>query len=250
MAWSDDHGATWSERTALDAAVKVPGSGWYGSGVGGGVQFGVQLGAQFGAPARLMILSEERVGPAFNSVPVYSDDGGASWARLPYLNCSLPGCDNHTHGLGEPSVDARPETGDASAAQLIVSGRGAAAPYVSYALSEDGGATWSGARTISAITSPGCQAPVVFSHDGSYALITSPVGPGRHTLGVFRATAAAGFDDWALAPAGAAARGILREGGAAYSSLLRAEKPDEFLVLVETGDMAEVSLLRFDVMRN
>ena len=62
-----------------------------------------------------MILSEERLGKAFNSVPVRSTDAGASWQRGSYLNCPT----NATHGLGEPSVAIVPgSTGDSARAQL------------------------------------------------------------------------------------------------------------------------------------
>ena len=89
-------GKTWSNRTALDASVKVPGSGWYGSGVGGGTQL---------PSGRLIILSEERkqyrrpsadcqsdqsggkscLATAYNAVPVYSDTAGRTWQRGAFL---------------------------------------------------------------------------------------------------------------------------------------------------------------------
>merc|ERR1712107_299762 len=90
-----------------------------------------------------------------------------------------------------------------------------------FSRSTDGGATWSASATISAISSPGCQAPIIAAHDGSFALITSPIGPGRNRLGVFRASATEGFIDWQAAPAGSGERGVLLDGPAGYSSLLR-----------------------------
>jgi hypothetical protein len=127
-----------------------------------------------------------------------------------------------------------------------MSGRGASAPFVSFSRSRDGGATWTPSVVLAIISSPGCQAPIVAAHDGSFAVITSPTGPGRANLGAYRATAAAGFGDWA------AAGGVLAGGVAGYSSLLRAEKAGEFLVAYETSKSPTwghsdigVTLLRF-----
>eukprot|EP01047_Picozoa_sp_COSAG01_P066024 COSAG01_NODE_9033_length_2575_cov_55.692246_1_plen_245_part_10 len=96
---STNEGETWSTRVSLnnrtDPGVKVPGSGWYGSGVGGGTQLG---------SGEMLILSEERKGycdqpndckpchrsdncltTAYNAVPVMSSDHGRSWQRGNYL---------------------------------------------------------------------------------------------------------------------------------------------------------------------
>jgi hypothetical protein len=111
VSQSDDEGAHWTPPRLLDASVKYPGSSWYGSGVGGGIQLpasSLTRGSERIGPATaraagqptLMILAEERLGPAFNSVPITSTTGGAAWKRGPYLNDPH----NTTHGLGEPSV--------------------------------------------------------------------------------------------------------------------------------------------------
>ena len=112
VSHSDDEGAHWTSPRPLDASVKYPGSGWYGSGVGGGIQLpasslsqgsesvGPAMASAAGGQATLMIMAEERLGAAFNSVPIISTTGGATWKRGPYLNDPH----NATHGLGEPSV--------------------------------------------------------------------------------------------------------------------------------------------------
>jgi sialidase-1 len=111
VSHSDDEGLHWAPPRPLDATVKYPGSGWYGSGVGGGIQLpGSSLDQDSDSPgsamattetqSTLMILAEERLGPAYNSVPITSSTGGATWQRGPYLNDPH----NKTHGLGEPSV--------------------------------------------------------------------------------------------------------------------------------------------------
>jgi sialidase-1 len=207
---SDDEGGHWTAPRALDATVKVPGSSWYGAGVGGGVE------VKGGAGSTLMILSEERLGKAFNSVPVRSTDAGASWQRGSYLNCPT----NATHGLGEPSVAIVPgSTGDS---HLIMSGRGAAGPpFISFSQSSDSGHTWTPSEPLAAVTSPGCQAPIVgvsalpAAHGGGTgALITSPSGPGRTHLAAYVASKASNFSNWRLL-------GLLGSGSAGYSSLLR-----------------------------
>ena len=94
---------------------------------------------------------------------------------------------------------------------LIVSGRGAAGPaYISFTHSLNRGMSWSESVPISAITSPGCQAPIAGvahmpsgmapSVAGSTAggprvgaMITSPSGPGRSHLAAYVATAASNF---------------------------------------------------------
>ena len=169
VAHSDDDGKSWSPRTALD--VKVPGSGWYGSGVGGGVAVeiksvpaavtgtaGPRTAAAKGrtvAASMLMILAEERIGPSFNSVPVVSTDSGVHWQRGAFLNDP----NNATHGLGEPSVAIVPGNNNG---HLIMSGRGARGPaFISWSQSMDAGKSWAQSRTIPAVTSPGCQAPII-----------------------------------------------------------------------------------------
>jgi hypothetical protein len=106
---STDEGITWSHRTALDAAIKVPHSSWYGSGVGGGTQL---------PSGRMLILSEERLGycsdpktgckpcsrkdhcltTAYNAVPVYSDDHGCVALSNPDFNVAAK--------LAHPSISA------------------------------------------------------------------------------------------------------------------------------------------------
>ena len=101
---------------------------------------------------------------------------------------------------------------------LIVSGRGAVGPaFISFTHSTNGGKTWSQSSAISAITSPGCQAPIAgVGHIPSGmlpsgeptrkvgAMITSPSGPGRSHLAAYVASAASNFTgvcvsiDWTM----------------------------------------------------
>ena len=249
-------GKTWSNRTALDASIKVPGSGWYGSGVGGGTQL---------PSGRLLILSEERKGfcadakthckpctksdncltTGYNAVPVYSDDQGSSWQRGGFL----PIADNSSHGAGEPSVSLLGN----SSTDLIMSARGAGHPTVSFSLSQDGGLHWQQTQVIGAINSPGCQSPVSGMYGGAGALITSPVGKSRADLQLFHATHAGGLRNWA-------SLGTLWPGQAGYSSLMATEslepgkgnKGDEYMVLFEEGQKSGamyqyLSLIKFNI---
>eukprot|EP01052_Picozoa_sp_SAG31_P011221 SAG31_NODE_631_length_13367_cov_6.190648_5_plen_316_part_00 len=197
--------------------MKVPGSGWYGSGVGGGTQL---------PDGRLLILSEERKGfcadlrtrckpcnrsdncltTAYNAVPVYSDNGGRSWQRGRFL----PVLHNATTGPGEPSVALLGN----SSLDLVMSGRGADHRN-SYSISHNGGLDWSETTVISALDSPGCQSPITGMYHGAGVLLTSPVGKTRSNLSLFHASAASGLTDWN-------SLGTLWAGQAGYSSLLAA----------------------------
>ena len=92
-----------------------------------------------------------------------------------------------------------------------MSGRGASGPaFISFTHSLDRGKSWSESAPIAAITSPGCQAPIIGvghlpSVMSSYAvdrtasgpsvgaMITSPSGPGRSHLAAYVASAASNF---------------------------------------------------------
>ena len=179
---SDTEGEEWSKRATLDprctwppqvqSCKAAPLCCMFGPGVGGG--------AQVAATGRLIVLAERSRQPsplnrsqyAYSSIPVFSDDGGASWTAGP----PLPVTDNRTHGIGEPSVAAVGGDG----ATLIMSGRSLGSPVaphgvVSSSTSTDGGLTWERATPISAIANGGCQSSVVAARDGSFALISSPV---------------------------------------------------------------------------
>jgi Neuraminidase (sialidase) len=75
---SDDHGATWSDRMEITAAVMDPAWVWYATGPVHGIQ--LERGAHAG---RLVIPSDHRIGPAssgsWGSHVIYSDDHGKTW---------------------------------------------------------------------------------------------------------------------------------------------------------------------------
>eukprot|EP01048_Picozoa_sp_COSAG05_P019734 COSAG05_NODE_3172_length_2268_cov_2.191332_1_plen_419_part_00 len=215
---STDEGKTWSARVSLnnrtDPGVKVPGSGWYGSGVGGGTQLG---------SGKMIILSEERKGycdkpndckpctrsdhcltTAYNAVPVFSADHGKSWQRGSFLQVAH----NSTAGPGEPSVSLLGN----SSVDLVMSGRGADHQN-SYSISNDGGVSFHETQLIAALESPGCQSPVTGMYNGTGVLLTSPVGKARADLQVFHASSSSGLTDWK-------SLGTLWPAQAGYSSLL------------------------------
>eukprot|EP01049_Picozoa_sp_SAG25_P026305 SAG25_NODE_13013_length_272_cov_1.023121_1_plen_90_part_11 len=66
VSTSHNSGVSWSAPTALEASVKVPGSGWMGPGVGGGIQIPSPSST---SAMTLMILAEERWNNSFNAVP-------------------------------------------------------------------------------------------------------------------------------------------------------------------------------------
>jgi hypothetical protein len=98
---------------------------------------------------------------------------------------------------------------------LIMSGRGAGAPHISFSLSQNAGLSWKETTVLTAIDSPGCQSPVTGTYGGTGAFITSPVGKTRGNFQLFHATASSGFTDWSSV-------GTLWDGQAGYSSLLGA----------------------------
>merc|ERR1719460_852630 len=241
---SSDEGLTWSTRRPISPQcpnrLGVPGGCeksplccMFGPGVGGGTQTG---------SGRLIILAEQsrRAGPNhtvnYSSTAVYSDDHGTTWRA----GSQLPCVNNNTHGIGEPSVAL---LGGTNAEALIMSGRSADVPCISYALSYDGGLSWTTAKPIAAIGNGGCQSPVIGIPDGSGAIISSPVYPyngPRSNLSIFVASTAANYDDWELL-------GTLWQGPAAYSSLaVDRFKPHissnttDYFVLFEAGNKSEL----------
>ena len=229
---SDDEGGTWSGRRTLGPSCSWPPHFTeckesplcclFGPGVGGG--------AQVASSGRLVALSERQREPsplnrseyAYSSIPIYSDDGGTTWSAA----AVLPVSDNRTHGLGEPSVASvgGGGVGGGNSTTLIMCGRSlgsAQSPHgvISSSLSHDGGLTWEEATPITTIGNGGCQASVVASRDGRYALISSPVYPyggARYNATLFLASAASGFKVWTKL-------GVVRPGPAGYSSLARSD---------------------------
>lgn len=76
VTYSDDNGATWSDRTEITSSVKDPTWGWYATGPVHGIQ--LQRGDHAG---RLIIPSDHRLSAngLHGSHVVYSDDHGATW---------------------------------------------------------------------------------------------------------------------------------------------------------------------------
>jgi hypothetical protein len=157
---STDEGQTWSARVSLnnrtDPGVKVPGSGWYGSGVGGGTQLG---------NGTMLILSEERLG--YCDRPNDCKPCNHSDHCLTTAYNAVPVAQNSTAGPGEPSVSLLGN----SSVDLVMSGRGADHQN-SYSISNDGGLVWKETQLITALDSPGCQSPITGMYHGTGILVS------------------------------------------------------------------------------
>ena len=245
LTHSDNEGQSWTERRTLDKRCPWPPQEgqcgrsplccMFGPGVGGGTQLD---------SGRLIVLAERsrvqsrvnRSQLAYSSIPVYSEDAGATWlAGEP-----LPVTNNRTHGIGEPSVAIVGKS-------LIMSGRSlgdTSAPHgvLSTALSHDGGLHWEQAVPIDTIRNGGCQSSVIGAPDGSVALISSPVypyGKARYNVSIFVA-AAPSFKQWRLA-------GLVQAGPGAYSSLAVADAAAKsYFVLFEAGAAGSSGQYAFD----
>jgi len=75
-----------------------------------------------------------------------------------------------TNGPGEPSVSLLGNSTD----DLIMSGRGAGAPHISFSLSQNAGLSWKETTVLTAIDSPGCQSPVTGTYDGTSFCYPNP----------------------------------------------------------------------------
>jgi sialidase-1 len=176
---SDDEGHSWSPRSTLDPACvfpPTPSGGCrasplcclFGPGVGGGTQL---------ASGRLITLAEFR-STGYFSMPIYSDDHGATWQS----GAVIPDDNNTAHGIGEPSIallhSPSPSAMDSSAADdmtLVMSSRSADQPCISFSVSENAGRNWSMAHHISEISNGGCQSPIIGMLGRDGAVISSPV---------------------------------------------------------------------------
>ena len=153
LTQSQDEGLTWSTPEEITEQVKKPGWGWYATGPGVGLQ--IKHGPHRG---RLLIPANHsyddpqgkvREGPfSYGAHVFYSDDHGKSW--------QLGGV-------------IRPEMNESQVSE-VADGRGtllmnmrsyAGLHRRAYAVSQDGGASWSGPQALDDLVEPVCQASVV-----------------------------------------------------------------------------------------
>lgn len=218
--FSDDHGATWSDRVDITADVKDPDWNWYATGPVHGLQ--LTSGPHAG---RLVIPCDHRSRSTkgWGAHLVYSDDHGRSW-RIGARDTTEPDSAVHPNECvalqlpdGRVYVNARDQHGADPATRAV-------------AVSEDGGRSFTaGFRPEPALASPVVQNSAIALHDRDVPLIvySGPSHPAKRrdmTLRLSRDNAAT----WAE-------RCVVGAGPAAYSDLARLAD-DRVGLLYEAGD--------------
>ncbi len=195
---STDDGATWAEPTRITATVKDPNWSWYATGPGHGIQ--ITRGKHKG---RLLVPSDCSAHPVWSqrakarhSVMVYSDDHGKSWRRGELTAIKMNECQAAELPDGRVLLSIRNYRGKNRRA---------------FAVSDDGGHTWSEPTLHPDVYCPTCQAGMIrVSWKPSLLLHSNPAGPGRTHMTLRTST-----DEGKTWPASK----VLHEGPAAYSDL-------------------------------
>jgi len=211
---SEDDGVTWSEPDEITATVKAADWDWYATGPGHGIQKRREP-----HKGRLIVPCDHRVKAheggwrgGGQSHMIYSDDGGRSW----HLGGST------AFGMNECEVV---ELADGS---LLLSMRNYLGKNQrAFAVSRDGGETWSEPKHHAQVYCPTCQASLhrYALEPRNLILYSGPGGPGRKALTV-RLSPNEGTT-WPTAR-------VLHEGPAAYSDLAVLPGGD-ILCLFEAG---------------
>ncbi|MFC1634102.1 exo-alpha-sialidase [Planctomycetota bacterium] len=195
---STDEGKNWVQPGEITEKVKEPEWGWYATGPGHGIQ--LQHGEHKG---RLVLPCDcgnskgwgdwDKKG---HSLVIYSDDHGKSWARGGVTE----------NGMNECEVV---ELADGS---LLLSMRNYRGPKQrAFAVSKDGGHTWSSPQHHEQVYCPTCQASMHrCSWQPNRILYSGPGGPGRENM-----TIRMSYDEGKTWPAAK----VLKKGSAAYSDL-------------------------------
>jgi len=198
---SDDDGVTWPHPVEITQYVKKPEWGWYATGPGHGIQL---------SSGRLLFPCDcgdskgwgqwDKKG---HSLVFYSDDHGRSWKLGGVTEAGTNEC----------------EVVELADGRLLLSMRQYHGPKQrAFAISDDGGLTWSSPRLNSQVHCPVCQASIIrYSLAGpgggtkNRILYSGPGGPGRTHM-----TVRLSYDEgrtWPVAK-------VLYEGSSAYSDLV------------------------------
>jgi sialidase-1 len=198
IAHSADDGESWVKPREITEEVKETEWGWYATGPGHGIQ--LQRGKYKG---RLVIPCDCGDSKGWGnwdqkgrSLVIYSDDNGQNW----------------THGgITEKSMNEC-EVVELTDGSLLLSMRNYRGPKLrAFALSKDGGSTWSSPRLHEQVYCPTCQASIHrYSWQPNIILHSGPGGPGRENL-----TIRLSYDEGQTWPAAK----VLEKGSSAYSDL-------------------------------
>jgi len=199
MTSSQDDGMTWAAPLDITASVKDAGWDWYATGPGHGIQ--LERGAKKG---RLVFPCDHRAKEGEGgwkergrSHVIYSDDHGQTWKRGGATGWAMNECEVVERADGSLLLSMRNYLNKNQRA---------------FAVSQDGGETWSEPRHHEQVFCPTCQSSIqrVSLPPRNRLIYSGPGGPGRTNL-----TLRASFDDGDTWPA---AR-LLHPGPAAYSDL-------------------------------
>ena len=195
---SADEGKSWANPKEITEEVKEPEWGWYATGPGHGIQ--LQRGKYKG---RLVIPCDCGDSKGWSnwdkkgrSLVIYSDNHGKSWTR---------------GGITEKGMNEC-EVVELADGLLLLSMRNYRGPKLrAFALSKDGGRSWSSPRHHDQVYCPTCQASIHrYSWRPNIILHSGPGGPGRENL-----TIRLSYDEGKTWPTAK----ILEKGPGAYSDL-------------------------------
>ncbi len=222
---SADEGESWAKPGEITEDVKEAEWGWYATGPGHGIQ--LQRGKYKG---RLVIPCDCGDSKGWGnwdqkgrSLVIYSDDHGQTW----------------THGgITEKGMNEC-EVAELTDGSLLLSMRNYRGPKLrAFALSKDGGRTWSSPRHHDQVYCPTCQGSIRrYSWQPNIILHSSPGGPGRENL-----TIRLSYDEGKTWPAAK----VLEKGPGAYSDL--AVLPDDQIgCLFEDDGYKRIVFARFSL---
>lgn len=195
---SNDEGKNWAKPKEITEKVKEPEWGWYATGPGHGIQ--LKHGKYKG---RLVLPCDCGDSKGWGdwdqkgrSLVIYSDDHGKSWTRGGITEKSMNECEVVELADGSLLLSMRNYRGLKQRA---------------FAVSKDGGQTWSSPKNHKQVYCPTCQASIHrYSWQPNIILHSGPGGPGRNNI-----TIRASYDEgksWPVAK-------VLLEGSGAYSDL-------------------------------
>jgi len=222
---SVDEGESWAKPGEITEDVKEPEWGWYATGPGHGIQ--LQRGKYKG---RLVIPCDCGDSKGWGnwdkkgrSLVIYSDDHGQTW----------------THGdITEKSMNEC-EVVELTDGSLLLSMRNYRGPKRrAFAISKDGGHTWSSPRHNDQVYCPTCQGSIHrYSWQPNIILHSGPGGPGRANL-----TIRLSYDDGQTWPTAK----VMEKGSSAYSDL--AVMPDDHIgCLFEDDEYKRIVFARFSL---
>lgn len=222
---SSDEGASWAKPRDISEEVKEAEWGWYATGPGHGIQ--LQRGKYKG---RLVIPCDCGDSKGWGnwdkkgrSLVIYSDDHGQTW----------------THGgITEKSMNEC-EVVELTDGSLLLSMRNyRGLKRRAFALSKDGGHTWSSPRHHDQVYCPTCQGSIHrYSWQPNIILHSGPGGPGRENL-----TIRLSYDEGKTWPTAK----VLEKGPGAYSDL--AVLPDDQIgCLFEDDGYKRIVFARFSL---